>query len=255
METEFDKIYQFAPAWLRDRTILLTKAGSKAYGTDDPNSDTDYRGIVVPPHSMYLSMDKLFESYHTPEMSDPDAKVYGLKRYFQLAMKNNPETIEILWTSPEDIVKIDPFGRELIDCIEHFLSQKVRKSFIGYAQNQIKKAKQNGGKPNHGAGNIRRQAEREEYGYDPKNLLHTIRILREGKEILSGQGVIIKRPDRDGLLQIKNGCLTFEEIEKMADELTAEIDSIQSDLPEEPDYEFLNQLLIDLTGSYHWFHG
>ena len=42
-------------------TILLGLAGSRSYGTDHPNSDTDYRGILVPPREYYMSPFKNFE--------------------------------------------------------------------------------------------------------------------------------------------------------------------------------------------------
>ena len=38
---------------VEDCTIFLTIAGSKAYGTDIPESDTDIRGVAVPKDKSY----------------------------------------------------------------------------------------------------------------------------------------------------------------------------------------------------------
>ena len=44
---------------LRDRTILLTVAGSRAYGMHTAESDLDVKGILVPPAKYYLGTKSL----------------------------------------------------------------------------------------------------------------------------------------------------------------------------------------------------
>jgi predicted nucleotidyltransferase len=36
-------------SWLEKHTIILAYAGSTAYGTTTEDSDTDFRGICIPP--------------------------------------------------------------------------------------------------------------------------------------------------------------------------------------------------------------
>ena len=52
----------------------------------------------------------------------------------------------------------------------------------------------------------------EQYGYDTKHASHLIRLMKMGCEILAGEGVIVRRPDADFLLEIRNGLLTYEEL-------------------------------------------
>lgn len=67
----------------------------------------------------------------------------------------------------------------------------------------------------------------EAHGYDTKHAMHLMRILRMGKEILSGKGVIIKRPDADNLLDIRNGKFSLDEILAEAEELQADIKELE----------------------------
>ena len=66
--------------------------------------------------------------------------------------------------------------------------------------------------------NPKRAALEEKYGYDCKNALHTVRLLKQGEEILKGQGVIVKRPDAKELLDIRNGAWAYDDLIKWAEE-------------------------------------
>lgn len=54
------------------------------------------------------------------------------------------------------------------------------------------------------------------FGYDTKHASHLIRLLRMGTEILSGKGVLVKRPDAEELLEIRRGKYTYEQLDEMA---------------------------------------
>lgn len=48
---------------LKDRTILLAKSGSRAYGMHRPDSDVDLQGIVIPPKEYFLGFANRIEQF------------------------------------------------------------------------------------------------------------------------------------------------------------------------------------------------
>ena len=62
--------------------------------------------------------------------------------------------------------------------------------------------------------------------YDVKHAMHLVRLMRMCHEILSGQDVIVKRPDREELLAIRNGGWTYDQLMEWADAQDAELDAL-----------------------------
>jgi uncharacterized protein len=67
--------------------------------------------------------------------------------------------------------------------------------------------------------NEKRHELEEKFGFDTKHACHTFRLLNTGIEILNGEGCKVKRPDRDFLLDIRNGKYTYEWIIAEAERL------------------------------------
>lgn len=95
------------------------------------------------------------------------------------------------------------------------------------------------------------------FGYDVKHGMHLIRLMRMCKEILSGQGVIVKRPDREELLQIRNGQWSYDKIIENAKELQLECTELYktTKLQQLPDYSKLDNLIIQMTENYVSLYG
>lgn len=85
------------------------------------------------------------------------------------------------------------------------------------------------------------------HNYDSKNMSHTIRLIEMGVELAEGKGFNVRRygDDVKHLLAIKNHEMSYDEIMKEATTLKEKFDeSIKtSKLPEDIDYEFVNNLL------------
>lgn len=60
--------------------------------------------------------------------------------------------------------------------------------------------------------NVSRAASEEKCGYDTKNAMHLVRLLKMCHEILSTKQMHVKRSDADELLYIRNGHLTYEDL-------------------------------------------
>ncbi len=90
--------------------------------------------------------------------------------------------------------------------------------------------------------------------YDAKNMMHTFRLLDMAEEIAIHQKVIVKRPNRDFLLQIRRGEMEYKDLVERAEQKAKSIEKVyeQSKLMEKPDYKIVNQLLIDLRNKLYY---
>lgn len=100
--------------------------------------------------------------------------------------------------------------------------------------------------------NPKRAVLEEAHGYDTKHAMHLVRLLRMGVEIMRGEGVQVKRKDREELLSIRNGKLSYDELVEMADELNRQLDNLYqtSALPHAPDADRINGLLLEIYRDY-----
>lgn len=89
--------------------------------------------------------------------------------------------------------------------------------------------------------------------YDAKNLMHTFRLLDMAEEIASQKQIIVRRPNRDFLLQIKAGAFEYAELLAIAEERIAKMDRLYeaSALPDAPDLAHLNRLLVDVRKEFY----
>ena len=113
---------------LGNRIILLGLGGSYAYGTDNGNSDIDFRGITLNLPSDILGLTS-FEQY-TDEHTD--TVIYAFNKIVKLLLECNPNTIEILGLDEEQYLIKTDLGQELIHHTDLFLSKRAAKSFGGY---------------------------------------------------------------------------------------------------------------------------
>ena len=91
------------------------------------------------------------------------------------------------------------------------------------------------------------------FGYDTKHAMHLVRLLRMCGEILSGKGVLVKRPDAEELLDIRRGYWKYDDLIEWSETTDLVVQSLlpTSPLPEEPDSEKLNDLCIQAQ-EFFW---
>lgn len=95
--------------------------------------------------------------------------------------------------------------------------------------------------------NEKRSELERKWGYDTKHGMHLVRLMRMGVEILEGKGVIVKRPDAQELLAIRNGLWTYEQLLEWAEKQEAYLNELYetSSLPKAPPANQIDQLLIN----------
>jgi predicted nucleotidyltransferase len=212
---------------LYDHVIYRCVIGSRAYGLDDDKSDTDYRGIYLPPSELHWS---LFGVPDQLECHETQEHYWELQRFLVLALKANPNVLECLYTPL--VEKTTPLVDELLAMRTAFLSRLVYQTYNGYVMSQFKKMQTD----------IRNQG-----AVKWKHVMHLIRLLISGIKVLR-EGFVPVRVDehRDRLLTIKRGEMPWEETEAWRLALHGEFDAAlgETTLPERPDYERANEFLL-----------
>jgi hypothetical protein len=90
--------------------------------------------------------------------------------------------------------------------------------------------------------------------YDTKNISHCVRLLSVAKEIGEGKGLILKRTDdRQFLMDIKYGNVEYDVAMDYAENIMKDLPDLykNSNLPEIPDFEYLNDTLITIRKSLY----
>ncbi len=124
---------------LRQQNLILLEctSGSRAYGLATATSDTDIKGVFYLPKTHFFSL----QSDYLAQISNPsnDIVYYELGRFIELLLQNNPNMMELLAT-PEACVR---YRHPLMNRIRPawFISKRCEKTFAGFAQSQIKKAR------------------------------------------------------------------------------------------------------------------
>lgn len=219
---------QLMSAGLYDRVIYRCVIGSRAYGLEDESSDTDRRGIYLPPANLHWSL------YGVPEQLECDEtqEVYWeLQKFLVLALKANPNVLECLYTPMVETVS--PLGQQLLAMKDSFLSKLVFQTYSGYVASQFKKMNAD-----------RRNQGRVKW----KHVMHLIRLLISGTHVLSeGMLAVDVGENRDRLLAIKRGEMPFEEADAWRMDLQRQFESAfdGTKLPDRPDYEKANDFLVE----------
>jgi len=89
--------------------------------------------------------------------------------------------------------------------------------------------------------------------YDAKNMMHTFRLLEMAIEIGKDREINVKRPNRNFLLDIKNGNYEYDDLLVMAKERQDEMEKVfeNSKLPERPNIEMINELTYKLRNKFY----
>ena len=142
--------------------IYRCQVGSKAFGLSHDNSDDDIRGIYLPPARLHWSLNSLPEQLEFHDNGD-DQVFWELEKFLRLALKANPNVLEVLWT--DMVLQANPVAERLREIRDCFLSQHLFKTYSGYVLSQFRRMeyrfKQTG-------------------DFKKKHAMHLIRLLHSG---------------------------------------------------------------------------
>ena len=160
--------------------------GSRAYGLDSEASDTDRRGIYLPPARLHWSL------YGVPEQLEnlqTEETYWELQKFLMMALKANPNVLECLYSPLVEFAH--PLAEELLGMRQIFLSKLVYQTYSGYVMSQFKKLQSD----------LRNQG-----AVKWKHVMHLIRLLISGITVLEEATVPVRVEEhRERLLDIRNG--------------------------------------------------
>ena len=214
----------------RQHIIYRCQVGSRAFGLSTEDSDDDHRGIFLPPARCHWSLKKIPEQIESNDGQD-DEVFWELEKFLKLALKANPNILETLWTPV--VLESTPIADRLRDIRDAFLSKHLYKTYSGYVLSQFRRMKNS----------------YEKTGtYKTKHAMHLLRLLHSGIGALNEGGIMIDvSSHRDHLLRVRSGEFSFEEVRQQALALDREFQVAfeSTRLPEQPDFELIDQFLID----------
>lgn len=223
----FDRPELLSDHELDQYVIYKCIVGSRAYGLDVDASDTDYRGVYLPPADLHWSL------YGVPEQvehRESEECYWELQKFMVLALKANPNVLECLHT-PMVEIKTE-IAEELLANRVKFLSQLVYQTYNGYVLSQFRKLEQD----------LRTRGELKW-----KHVMHLVRLLLSGISILEDHTVPVNVGDyRDKMMAIRCGEVSWESVNEWRLQLHKRFDHAfeTTTLPERPDYEWANSFLI-----------
>lgn len=137
MYTHQIKTFRSADQLMRENMLVKHYAGSRAYGTALPTSDTDYRGVFcADPVNIRTPF---FTVKECEDQKEEDTKLYELAHFMKLCLDCNPNVVETLWVDWEDVVFHTDAYTTLRDAAPNLLSSKIAFTTSGYALSQLKR--------------------------------------------------------------------------------------------------------------------
>jgi len=129
------------------RVVYITKYGSKLYGTDNPNSDTDYKGIFIPnKEDVLLKRDLEHFNFNSNDNNtkngkdDIDLQLFSIYKFFNLLKKGETGAMDILFSMFREDTQVyndRTFTEVIMQNYKKFYNRNLH-SFIGYCVGQSK---------------------------------------------------------------------------------------------------------------------
>lgn len=224
-------------------TLYESVVGSKAYGLEQPDSDTDIRAVAIENDLGYHFGLKVFEC--SVDMKNEDYVVWSLTHYSKLLAANNTQMLEMLFAAPEMQRFVHPaFKENYLDHKEQFLNKSIYNTISGYAKSEYHRAV---GDATGKLGAVRKEAI-DTFGYSPRNASHCVRLLYMGEKALKEHEIHVHLPDniRNICMGLKTGLASFKDFDFYFNYYFQALEKAyaESTLPESMDFDWLNQVIV-----------
>ncbi len=268
----------------------LALSGSRLYGTNREDSDTDLRGFTLPPVEYLLGV----KEFGCAELAPHDHKIYSLKYFIGLVLHGDPQCTEMLFVPPQFIQKMSTDARNVLDKKKDFLSNNIYRRLAGYSYSEWRKA--TGVKYLVGERTItedsvindirnifhpdkeemdevinmlmakhertlvpsinnlgaKRKAEFEKFGWGVSSGTHAIRLLDQAEELMRTAHLTFPRPNAQVLREIRSGVLDQKAATQVYEEARRKLDETKtkSILPDKPNSQGIWKLYQDIAQKF-----
>lgn len=225
------------------KVALKTLSGSVNRNLNDQNSDKDIKAFVIPTfEDLYSS--QVYKNFTTSDTED--IEIHDIRKLEKLLYNSNLTYLELLYS-----IEIDTFGHKEIeyllslrDVIAKMNLKSLFNSCFGMYKGQMRDLE----KPN---SELQKEMIKK-YGYNTKKAMMSLHFLKfivrfyksdfnDFKSSIWYQG-----EDRDFMLAIKNGELTFSQFNKIIDSVEKQVKSLEKMYFEHPVNEEVNSQLKSL---------
>ena len=254
------------PRWLPGAVQYETIMGSMAYGVSSDTSDLDVYGWAIPhsddvfPHLRgeipgFGTPKPQFQQYQEHHVLDHDAlggkgrvydlNIYGIVKFFNLAMQNNPNIIDSLFTPVNCILHSTRLGDLVRENRKLFLHKGAWHRFKNYAYAQL-----------HKLSTKIPQGDRADLvaaqGFDTKFAYHIIRLILEVEQIMLEGDIDLQRHNEQ-LKAIRRGDWSESYLRDWFSNKQSELEKIyaESKLPAAPDEERIRSLLLNCLEDHY----
>lgn len=234
--------------------------GSDAYGVSSGDSDKDVYGVCfaplnltfphlggeVPGFGKQIQRFSNWQEHHIESLgAEWDFQIYSIVNYFQLAMENNPNILDSLFTARRCVLSSTQIGETIREHRKDFLHKGSFHKLKGYSYSQMSKIRSK-------TATGKRAELILTYGFDTKFSYHVVRLLLEAEMILSEHDLDLER-HREQLKAIRRGEWTLPQLEEWAQTKEKQLEDlyIKSTLRHTPDEPVIKALLLQCLESHY----
>lgn len=250
------------PSWLPDNLCYETMMGSVAYAVSSDTSDMDVYGVCLPPKDLVfphlageipgfgrqVKRFSNWQEHHVKAHNKSwDFQVYSIVNYFQLAMENNPNIIDSLFTPRRCVLSSTQLGEYMREHRRDFLHKGSWHKYKGYAYSQLNKIRTKKREEDSARAELI-----EKYGYDVKFAYHVVRLLLEVEMIMGEQDLDLER-HAEQLKGIRRGEWPLERLEQWAQDKEKDLEALyaSSSLRHTPDEALLRRHLLHCLEAHY----
>lgn len=220
------------------RTLLaVTVIGSRAYGLARPGSDVDVRAVYATATEDLLGLaapvTTIDGAAGCPELDDFVATEVG--KSLRLALDANPNVLES-WFADTGLapVHVDPLLAGMWADRGRLLSQRARRTYVGFATSQIARARKALDGDPAGVAD----------GRAAKDVLHCLRVLDCGRRLMATGQMVVAVDDPTDLR--RRAARPLEDVIEEFEAARDAIDAGPTPLPAEPDVDRFDRHLRTL---------